>query len=70
VALPPLQLTCTLHEDELVLHMLNGSEHSRLPVDDGMDAAEALELLEAGAVPVRLLWLVDRTNGAAQPAAH
>jgi hypothetical protein len=56
VALPPLQLTCTLHEDELVLHTLNGAEHSRLPVDDSMDAAEALELLEAGAVPVRLLW--------------
>ncbi|WP_432522794.1 hypothetical protein [Kineococcus sp. SYSU DK006] len=62
MALPPLRLTCTLHEDELVLRMLNGAEHSRLPVDDGMDAAEALELLEAGAVPVRLLWPVDRTK--------
>ncbi len=45
-----------------MLRMLNGAEHSRLPVDDGMDAAEALELLEAGAVPVRLLWPVDRTK--------
>ena len=56
MAFPPLRLTCILHEDELVLRMLNGTEHSRLPVDDSMDAAEALELLEAGAVPVRLLW--------------
>ena len=56
MALSPLRLTCTLYEDELVLRMLNGTEHSRLPVDDGLDAAEALELLEAGAVPVRLLW--------------
>lgn len=55
MALPPLRLTCTLHEDELVLQMLNGTEHRRLPVDDDLDAAEALELLEAGAVPVRLL---------------
>ena len=54
--LPPLRLTATLYEDELVLTMLNGTEHSRLSVDDGMDAAEALELLEAGAMPVRLLW--------------
>jgi len=56
VALPSLRLTCTLHEDELVLRMLNGSEHSRLPVDDSMDVAEALQLLDAGVVPVRLLW--------------
>lgn len=56
MALPPLRLTCTLHEDELVLRMLNGTEHSRLPIDDGMDAVEALELYEAGALPVRLLW--------------
>ena len=39
-----------------MLTMANGTEHSRLPVDDGMDAAEVLELLEAGAMPVRLLW--------------
>ncbi|GAB3216406.1 hypothetical protein GCM10027586_09170 [Kineococcus gypseus] len=39
-----------------MLTMANGAEHSRLPIDDGMDAAEALELLEAGAMPVRLLW--------------
>ena len=39
-----------------MLRMLNGTEHSRLPVDDSMDAAEVLKLLEAGAVPVRLLW--------------
>lgn len=38
-----------------MLRVLDGTEHSRLPVDDGTDAAEALELLEAGAVPVRLL---------------
>ncbi|WP_432573494.1 hypothetical protein [Kineococcus sp. SYSU DK005] len=65
---PPLRLTATLHEDELVLTMTNGTEHSRLPVDDGMDAAEALELLEARPVPVRLLWTVDRTNGCLSPA--
>ena len=66
MALPALRLTCTLHEDELVLWMLNGTEHNRLPVDDTMDAAEALELLEAGAVSVRLLWLVDRPNALPQ----
>ena len=56
MALPSLRLTCTLYEDELVMRMLNGTEHSRLPVDDGMDAVEALELYEADALPVRLLW--------------
>ena len=44
--------------------MLDGSEHSRLPVDDSMDAADALELLEADAVPVRLLWSYEELDGA------
>ncbi|NAZ74728.1 hypothetical protein GTQ99_04725 [Kineococcus sp. T13] len=50
-----LWLRATLHHDELALRMCDGTEHSRLPVDDGMDAAEALELMGAGALPVRLL---------------
>ncbi len=54
--------TATLVGDELVLTMLNGTEHSRIPVDDDMDAAEALERLSNGTMPVRLLWSVDRTS--------
>jgi hypothetical protein len=51
-----LLLTVTLDGDELALTMLDGTEHSRLPVDDGMDAAEGLEMLEVGTPAVRLLW--------------
>lgn len=54
--------TATLAGDELVLTMLNGTEHSRIAVDDGMDAAEALQRLSDGTMPVRLLWSVDRTS--------
>jgi len=54
--LPPLRLTATVCDDELVLTLLNGAEHSRLPVDDDMDAAEALELLGTETVSLRLLW--------------
>lgn len=48
--------TATLAGDELVLTMLNGTEHSRITVDDGMDAAEALQRLSDGTISVRLLW--------------
>lgn len=43
--------------------MLNGSEHSRLFVDDAMDSG-GLELLEVGAVPARLLWSHDELDEA------
>ena len=56
--------TATLAGDELVLTMTNGVEHSRIPVDDGMDAAEALEGLSDGTLPVRLLWSHDELDAA------
>lgn len=56
--------TARLEGDELVLTMASGAEHSRIPVDDGMDAPEALERISAGTMPVRLLWSLDELDEA------
>ncbi|WP_432562626.1 hypothetical protein [Kineococcus sp. SYSU DK003] len=58
-----LRLVATLQDDQLVLTMLDGREHSRIFVDDGMDAA-GLELYELGAVPARLLWSLEELDAA------
>lgn len=44
--------------------MGGGQEHSRLPVDDGLEGAEAMELFEQGALPVRLLWSHEELDAA------
>lgn len=51
-----------LDGDDLVLTMRDGAVHSRIPVDDTMDPAEALERLSEGTMPVRLLWSLLRTT--------
>lgn len=56
--------TATLAGDELVLTMRNGAEHSRIPVDDTMDPAEAMERMHDGTMPVRLLWSHDELDEA------
>lgn len=56
--------TATLHGDELVLTMANGAVHSRIPVDDTMDAGEALQRISDGTMPVRLLWSHDELDEA------
>jgi hypothetical protein len=56
--------TATLVGDELVLTMLNGTEHSRISVDHDIDAAEALERLSNRTMPVRLLWSHDELDEA------
>jgi hypothetical protein len=56
--------TATLAGDELVLTMANGTVHSRIPVDDTMDPAEALERMSDGTMPVRLLWSHDELDEA------
>ncbi|NAZ84587.1 hypothetical protein [Kineococcus indalonis] len=62
--MPIAHLIVTLHEDILVLTTSSGREFTRLPVDDGMNTAEALELLEAGAAPLRLLWSHEELDDA------
>ncbi|WP_432540745.1 hypothetical protein [Kineococcus sp. SYSU DK002] len=56
----PLTARCTA--------TLAGDEHSRIPLDDGlddgMDAAEALERLSDATMPVRLLWSHDELDEA------
>jgi hypothetical protein len=56
--------TATLAGDELILTMTNGAVHSRIPIDDGIDAAEALQRLSDSTMPVRLLWSHDELDEA------
>lgn len=56
--------TATLVGDELVLMMTNGQEHSRVPIDDTMDPAEAMERINDGTMPVLLLWNHDELDEA------
>lgn len=53
-----------LDGDELVLTIANGTVHSRIPVDDTMDPAEALEHINNGTMPVRLLWSYEELDRA------
>ncbi|WP_432523020.1 hypothetical protein [Kineococcus sp. SYSU DK006] len=62
--MPASDLVATLHDDVLVLTTSSGREFTRLPVDDGMDTAEALELMEVGAAPLRLLWSYEELDHA------
>ncbi|WP_328291308.1 hypothetical protein OG218_00825 [Kineococcus sp. NBC_00420] len=53
-----------LDGDDLVLTMRDGAVHSRIPGDDTMDPAEALERISEGTMPIRLLWSHDELDEA------
>ena len=60
----------TLAGDELVFTMANGTEHSRIPVDDTMNPAEAMERMHQGTMPVLLLWSYEEFDQALAVLSH